>query len=93
VEGECAVATMEGRGVRWRRRVRGLRQRIDDGRRGCAVEAVCAGFATEGQWGWAPQLIPNGIAPAARSPTALRARTRRCHRAIRASAATPPLIA
>jgi hypothetical protein len=57
------VATMEGRGVRWRRRVRGLRQRPDDGRRGCAVEAACAGFATEGQWGWAPQPIPNGIAP------------------------------
>jgi hypothetical protein len=54
---------MEGRGVRWRRRVRGLRQRPDDGRRGCAVEATRVGFATEGQCGWAPQPIPNGIAP------------------------------
>ena len=27
------------------------------------MEAARAGFATEGQWGWAPQPIPNGIAP------------------------------
>jgi hypothetical protein len=34
--------------------MRGLRQRPDDGRRGCAVDAARTGFATEGQWRWAP---------------------------------------